>query len=42
VLFSFVGPAFGAIAWWVHIAGFVAGMVFAMLSRPGIAKRQRG
>ena len=41
VLFSFVGPAFGAIAWWVHIAGFLAGIVFAMLSRPGIAKRQR-
>ena len=42
VLFSFVGPAFGAIAWWVHIAGFIAGIVFAMLSRPGIAKRRRG
>ncbi|HVF34536.1 MAG TPA: rhomboid family intramembrane serine protease [Candidatus Saccharimonadia bacterium] len=42
VLFSFVGPAFGAIAWWVHIAGFAAGIGFALLSRPGIAKRQRG
>ncbi len=42
VLFSFIGPAFGAIAWWVHIAGFVAGMLFALLARPGIAKRQRG
>ena len=41
VLFSFVGPAFGAIAWWVHIAGFVAGIVFALLSRPGIARRAR-
>jgi membrane associated rhomboid family serine protease len=42
VLFSFVGPAFGAIAWWVHIAGFVAGIVYALLSRPAIARRARG
>lgn len=41
VLFSFVGPAFGAIAWWVHIAGFVAGIVYALLSRPAIARRAR-
>lgn len=42
VVFSFVGPAFGAVAWWVHIAGFVAGIAFAILSRPAIAKRLRG
>lgn len=41
VIFSFVGPAFGAVAWWVHIAGFLTGIVFALLSRGAIARRQR-
>ena len=41
VIFSFVGPAFGAVAWTVHLSGFIAGMIFAILSRPGIAKRLR-
>jgi len=41
VIFSFVGPAFGAVAWWVHIAGFAAGIVFAIVSRGAIARRQR-
>lgn len=41
VLFSFVGPAFGTVAWTVHIAGFLVGILYAMLSRPGIAKRLR-
>jgi membrane associated rhomboid family serine protease len=42
VVFSFVGPSFGAIAWSVHIAGFLAGVAFAIVSRPAIAKRLRG
>ena len=33
--------AFGAVAWTVHLAGFVIGIVYALLSRPGIAKRLR-
>ena len=41
VIFSFVGPAFGAVAWTVHLAGFVAGVIFAMVARPGIARRLR-
>lgn len=41
VIFSFVGPAFGAVAWTVHLSGFVAGVIFAMVSRPGIARRLR-
>lgn len=41
LLFTFVGPAFGAVAWWAHLAGFMFGVVFAMLSRPAIAKRLR-
>lgn len=41
VIFSFVGPAFGAVAWTVHLAGFIAGVLFAFWSRPAIAKRLR-
>ena len=41
LLFTYVGPAFGAVAWWTHIAGFVVGIVFAMLSRGAIARRLR-
>lgn len=41
LLFTYVGPAFGAIAWWTHIAGFLIGVVFAVLSRPAIARRLR-
>ncbi len=41
VLFSVVGPAFGAVVWVVHLAGFVLGVIFAVLSRGAIARRQR-
>jgi membrane associated rhomboid family serine protease len=40
-LFTFVGPAFGAVAWWTHIAGFAIGILFALVSRPAIARRLR-
>ena len=39
LLFTYVGPAFGEVAWWTHIAGFLIGIVFALLSRPAIARR---
>lgn len=42
LLFTYVGPAFGAVAWWTHIAGFVIGIVFALLARPAVARRLRG
>jgi membrane associated rhomboid family serine protease len=41
VLFTFVGPAFGAVVWWTHIAGFALGILFALVSRPAIARRLR-
>ena len=41
ILFTYVGPAFGAVAWWTHIAGFVIGIVFALLAKPAIARRLR-
>jgi membrane associated rhomboid family serine protease len=42
LLFTYVGPAFGAVAWWTHIAGFVIGIVLALLSKPAVARRLRG
>ena len=41
VAFTFVGPAFGAVAWWTHIVGFLLGILFAMIARPAIARRLR-
>jgi membrane associated rhomboid family serine protease len=41
ILFTYVGPAFGAVAWWTHISGFLLGIVFALLWRPGMARRAR-
>lgn len=41
LLFTYVGPAFGAVAWWTHVAGFLIGMALALLSRPAIARRLR-
>jgi len=42
VAFTFVGPAFGAaVAWWTHIAGFAIGILFALISRPAVARRLR-
>ena len=41
VLFTFVGPTFGAVVWWTHIAGFLVGIMFAIMSRPAIARRLR-
>lgn len=40
-LFTFVGPAFGAVAWWTHIAGFAIGILFALVSKPALARRLR-
>ncbi|HET6603348.1 MAG TPA: rhomboid family intramembrane serine protease [Xanthomonadaceae bacterium] len=39
--FSFVGPAFGAVAWWAHLTGFAGGVVFALLARRAVARRLR-
>ena len=39
VAFTFVGPAFGPVAWWAHIAGFATGLLFALVSKPAIARR---
>lgn len=41
VVFAYIGPAFGAVAWSAHVAGFAFGIVFALLSRGAIAARLR-
>ena len=41
VLFAYIGPAYGQVAWVAHLAGFGSGGVFALLSRAAIAKRLR-
>ncbi|MEO8671793.1 MAG: rhomboid family intramembrane serine protease [Tahibacter sp.] len=40
-LFTYVGPSFSAVVWWTHIAGFALGVLFALVSRPSIARRLR-
>ncbi|WP_425508330.1 rhomboid family intramembrane serine protease [Tahibacter amnicola] len=41
LLFTYVGPSFGAVVWWTHIGGFLLGVLFALVSRPAIARRWR-
>ncbi|MCX7556138.1 rhomboid family intramembrane serine protease [Xanthomonadaceae bacterium JHOS43] len=41
VVFTFVGPAFGAVAWWAHLTGFCIGVAMALLWRPAVARRLR-
>ncbi|WP_240126566.1 rhomboid family intramembrane serine protease [Thermomonas alba] len=39
--FAYAGPTFGAVAWPAHIAGFLFGIVFALLTKAAIARRLR-
>ncbi len=41
IVFAYIGPAFGAVAWAAHAAGFAVGIMFAIASRGAIAKRLR-
>jgi membrane associated rhomboid family serine protease len=41
LVYTFIGPAFGAVAWSAHLAGFAFGGAFALLARRGIARRLR-
>jgi len=41
VVFAYIGPTLGAVAWWAHLAGFAFGVVFAVLVRAAIARRMR-
>jgi membrane associated rhomboid family serine protease len=41
LVFTFIGPAFGAVAWSAHLAGFAFGGAFALVAKTGIARRMR-
>lgn len=41
VVFAYSGPALGAVAWPAHIAGFLFGVIFALVTRAAIARRLR-
>ncbi len=41
VVFAYIGPAFGAVAWSAHIAGFLFGVIYALFVRAAIARRLR-
>ncbi|MCD9028062.1 rhomboid family intramembrane serine protease [Luteimonas sp. BDR2-5] len=41
VVFAYIGPAFGAVAWSAHVAGFLFGIAFALVSRHAIGQRLR-
>jgi membrane associated rhomboid family serine protease len=41
VVFAYIGPAFGAVAWAAHIAGFGFGALYALFVRAAIARRLR-
>ena len=41
IAFAFIGPAFGAVAWAAHIAGFGFGVLYALFVRAAIARRLR-
>lgn len=41
VIFAYIGPAYGTVAWAAHAGGFLFGAFFALASRQAIAQRLR-
>ena len=41
LIFTFVGPGFGAVAWSAHLGGFVLGVSFGLAARSSINRRLR-
>ena len=41
VVFAYIGPAYGTVAWAAHAAGFVFGIAYAIASRGAIMRRLR-
>lgn len=41
VVFAYIGPAFGMVAWAAHVAGFLFGIAFALLVRRAVERRLR-
>jgi len=42
LIFTFIGPSFGAVAWWAHLSGFAVGVLLALLFKPAITRQARG
>jgi membrane associated rhomboid family serine protease len=40
-VFTYIGPAFGTVAWIAHLGGFLFGAMFALSAKAAIAKRLR-
>lgn len=41
VVFAWIGPAFGMVAWSAHVAGFLFGVAYGLYVRAAIARRLR-
>jgi membrane associated rhomboid family serine protease len=41
IVFAYIGPAFGAVAWTAHIGGFAFGVLYALFVHAAIARRLR-
>jgi membrane associated rhomboid family serine protease len=41
VVFAYIGPSFGMVAWSAHITGFIFGVVYGLFVRAAIARRLR-
>lgn len=41
LLFTWAGPAFGAVAWWAHLSGFVIGLLAALALRGPLVREAR-
>jgi membrane associated rhomboid family serine protease len=41
VVFAYIGPSFGMVAWSAHVAGFLFGVVYGLYVRAAIARRLR-
>jgi membrane associated rhomboid family serine protease len=42
LIFTFVGPSFGAVAWWAHLTGFAVGVLMALVFKPAVTRQARG
>ncbi len=41
VVFAYIGPSFGMVAWTAHVAGFLSGIIYGLYIRTAIARRLR-
>jgi membrane associated rhomboid family serine protease len=41
VVFAYIGPSLGQVAWWAHVAGMLFGCGFALVVRSSVRRRRR-